>query len=219
MAIVEAYTAHINQSVTRALSNSSKLSADMLAIEGMSGTMTRHLYNNMCSLAKPDGSLTRYLEVGAWKGSSTVAALFGNPVLATVIDNWSEFGGPKDAFWANLGKHLGYKPEAPCEHLEVVCEDCFALSSQPRHAPYDVYLYDGHHTIDSHEQAITKVWPLLADPCILMVDDWTAPQVRQGTLRGLARVKARVAYQVNLGAPHGRHGFWCGCGIFLLCKE
>lgn len=83
---------------TRAVS----LPATVRDVEGMSGQRYRDLINVLI------GSVAnaRYLEVGSWAGSTATAALFGNTVNAVCIDNWSQFGGPRDAFVANTGRVL-----------------------------------------------------------------------------------------------------------------
>ena len=46
-----------------------------------------------------------YLEIGSWKGSTTSAALYNNkPNSSISIDNFSQFGGPKEEFWNNIRK-------------------------------------------------------------------------------------------------------------------
>lgn len=219
-ALVAAYRGHIDRSVQRASARESKCIPGVLAIEGMSGALTRHLYNNLCDLRKPGGGPTRYLEVGAWKGSSTISALYNNAhCRATVVDNWSEFGAPRAEFERNMALFLGWPHAAP--HVQVLNEDCWALATPPAHAPFDVYLYDGAHTVLDHERALTALWPLLADVFIFVVDDWNWAQAKAGTGAALAKVEAlgaRVAHRVEIAAPEGGDGFWNGCGIFLIDK-
>ena len=43
----------------------------------------------------------RYLEIGTWKGSSICSAMCNNKITCVAIDNWSEFGGPKNIFLEN----------------------------------------------------------------------------------------------------------------------
>jgi hypothetical protein len=68
------------------------------AIEGMSGKKYRFFIN---TLVKQIGDAS-YLEVGSWAGSTLCSAIYGNKVRAVAIDNWSQFGGPKDLFFKNL---------------------------------------------------------------------------------------------------------------------
>ena len=44
----------------------------------------------------------------------------------------------------------------------------------------DIDLYDGTHDYDSHKNAIIRIWPVLADQAIVIVDDWNQEPVRNG---------------------------------------
>ena len=209
----------VEQAVHGSKMGQSKCNEAVMAMEGMSGRKTRHLYNNMCSLVKPDGSPTRYLEIGCWKGSSTAAALYGNHhVRATVIDNWSEFHGPRNSFFDNMAAILGPKRE-----MQVIEEDAFCLATPLEHAPYDIYLYDGEHKPETQERAITHLWDHMADTCIIMIDDYNWPEVQKGTLAGLEAIKARgghVVAQAHIRdvKENDPEGYWNGCGIFLVAR-
>ncbi|WIA10888.1 hypothetical protein OEZ85_011054 [Tetradesmus obliquus] len=100
----------------------SVLPIEILIMDGMSSVRTRLFYNMLLGLEPP----VRYLEVGVFKGSSLVSALYRNPhVEATCIDNWSEFNGPAEAFRANVAKYL------PDNRLTVIERDCFEVQLPP----------------------------------------------------------------------------------------
>lgn len=195
--------------------NKSKCIQDLLNMEGMTGTMTRHLYNNLCSLKKENGEKVNYLEIGCYKGSSTVSALYGNMenLCVTAIDNWSEFNGPKDVFIHNMKHMFGDN-----KNIQILNEDSFNLKSKLAHAPYDIYLYDGDHSVESHKRAITDYWDSLADKCIIMIDDWCWEQVRIGTFMGFEQVNYKNVYKLEITEPSGGQGYWNGCCIFLIDK-
>jgi hypothetical protein len=90
---------HAKSSVDNANDNISKLTPEILSMDGMSGNKTRHLYNNICSLNNAN-----YLEIGTWKGSSFISAFYNNEINPIVIDNWAEFNGPKDEFISNVNR-------------------------------------------------------------------------------------------------------------------
>ena len=48
----------------------------------------------------------QYLEIGTWKGSSVCAAMCNN-IRCLAIDNWCEFGGPKEDFLINFNNFKG----------------------------------------------------------------------------------------------------------------
>lgn len=163
------------------------------------------------------------MEVGSWKGSSLVAALYGNPCCAGLaIENWSEFGSPREEFMANLVRWL------PAAWLRFVEEDFFKVDvgdSYP--GMFNIYFYDGAHTREAQKQAITHAWPALADASIIVVDDWNWRDVRAGTLEGLAQVGARVSFQAevrhtwdNSHTPveAAEQAYWNGMGVFVVAK-
>ena len=92
---------------------------DILEYKGMTGTKTRHLYNNMLSYIDD----VRYLEIGTWYGSSSISAIYKNKVQALFIDNWSQFGGDPNIFMEALQKYEGdsdlYLIENNCWEVEL----------------------------------------------------------------------------------------------------
>lgn len=204
---------HVCRSVAQAYSNATKVSPEILSLEGMSGHKTRHLYNALCSLPG-----IRYLEVGTWKGSSLIAALYKNPrCRAYCVDNWSEFGGRED-FLQNIQKYV------PEHNLTVLDQDCWSLTPQDIPEPIDVFLYDGAHTYEDQKRAIAHFAPFLAQRSVIVVDDWMCDwvDVKRGTLDGLKEAPLKVMLSVeiplvNTTAFHtGGDTFWNGCGVFVV---
>jgi Methyltransferase domain len=180
---VQHYIRHVYRAFEESKAGYSSLTPDVLAMSGMSGTMTRHLYNNLAWLKLPANQGAprplNYLEIGTWKGSSLVAAVYGNPhVHAVCIDNWSEFGSPRQDYDANIQKFL---PEADLTTIE---DDCFK-AGVVGDTMFDIYLYDAGHTFDDHRRAITHFASNLADVSIVVIDDWNKSYIRAGTIQGL----------------------------------
>ena len=96
---METYKTLVETSFQNAENNISKITNDIITMDGMSGTKTRHFYNNLLNTED-----ARYLEIGTWKGSSVCSAMCGNKAKVVCIDNWSEFGGPKAEFLVNFEK-------------------------------------------------------------------------------------------------------------------
>ena len=181
----------------------------------MSGSMTRHFYNNLCS-----HPYARYLEVGSWRGSTLVSALFSNQHCpAVAIDNWSEFQGEtaRDEFHAVCKKHV---PEA---WLHVIENDCFKVSLEGR--TFNVFLFDGAHDYESQRRAMTHFYRYLELPCVVVVDDWNWDAVRRGTYDGLNEVGANVVYEDHVRLTQddshtdndtATKTYWNGMGLFVL---
>jgi len=181
---------HIAQAFSDAEAGVSKITSDILAMDGMSGKKTRHFYNNL--LNRPG---TRYLEIGTWKGSSVCSAMCGNKATVVCIDNWSEFGGPKNEFLANFNRHKG---ENDARFIE---QDCFQVdvSALPK---FNVYMYDGNHTKDSHYKALVHFYNCLDDVFVFLVDDWNWKDVRDGTFASFKQLNLSVLYNHEIRTTH-----------------
>jgi len=162
---------HIRTSFSNADGGVSKINQTLKDMEGMSGLKTRHFYNNLLDMQD-----ARYLEIGTWKGSSVCSAMYGNRAKVVCIDNWSEFGGPKSEFITNFnnfkGNNEAYFIEADCFKVDV--------NNLPK---FNIYMYDGNHTKDSHYKALHHYFPCLDDEFIFIVDDWNWKDVREGTMK------------------------------------
>jgi hypothetical protein len=167
------FTFNLKDHITTCFSNAnggvSKINQTLKDMEGMSGLKTRHFYNNLLDM--PDA---RYLEIGTWKGSSVCSAMYGNKAKVVCIDNWSEFGGPKSEFMTNFNNFKGHN------EAYFIESDCFKVnvSNLPK---FNIYMYDGNHTEDSHYKALSHYLDCLDDEFIFIVDDWNWKDVREGT--------------------------------------
>jgi len=180
--LIDGYKEHIVDSFKKAEEYSSKINSDILELEGMSGKKTRHFYNNLLNFED-----ARYLEIGTWKGSSVCSAMFQNKSQVVCIDNWSEFGGPKEEFLYNFNK---FKGDNDASFYEA---DCFSIN--PLDLPkFNIYLFDGNHEEDSHYKALSHFLPCLDDIFIFIVDDWNWDNVRNGTLNAIKQNNLEVLY-------------------------
>jgi hypothetical protein len=184
------YIEHIVKSFDDAENNLSKITEEILAMDGMTGKKTRHFYNNIVNMAD-----ARYLEIGTWKGSSVCSAMCNNNATILCIDNWSEFGGPKDEFLANYNKFKGVS------NARFIEDDCFKIDTAEL-GKYNIYMYDGNHTSDSHYKALEHYINCLDDIFIYIVDDWNAREVREGTLSAINKLNLSVLYEKELRLTH-----------------
>jgi hypothetical protein len=174
---------HIDTSFMNAENGISKITEEILNMKGMSGKKTRHFYNNL--LNRED---SRYLEIGTWKGSTVCSAMCGNKAKVVCIDNWSEFGGPKSEFLVNFNK---YKGENEASFLE---QDCYKVDIS-KFSKFNIYMYDGNHTKDSHYNALIHYYECLDNTFIFIVDDWNWKDVRTGTYDSLKKLNLNVLYK------------------------
>lgn len=206
----------IEWAIELAKQQKSKLSPEVLALEGMSSPKVRHLYNNLGALA------TTYFEVGSWKGASLISTSFGNNLNYFASDNFSEFnddGLVQSQFERNCVQYLG--------KLSYASSDCWSIKefehtvNGARFVP-DLYLFDGAHDFESHKKAVTHFFPMMADQFVFIVDDYSHPDfhaVKEGTLAGLEAVKDK--YQVVKDwelweEGEGSTKWWNGIACFLI---
>lgn len=204
---------HTKKSLENANNNISKCNSDVLKLEGMSGNKIRHFYNNIANM--PD---CRYLEIGTWKGSSTCSALCNNKIKMTAVDNWSQFKGPKDEFLVNIEKFRG---ENDFNFIET---DCFTIdvSTLPK---YNIFMYDGEHSMVNQERALTYFRNCLDDVFVYICDDWNWEEVRQGTRNGIKNGGYEILFENEIYknmkkgvSDHDKLGYWNGFYIAVLKK-
>jgi hypothetical protein len=209
---------HVNQSIDNSNNKISKLTPDILSLEGMSGHKTRHLYNNICSL---EGA--NYLEIGTWKGSSFISAFYNNEINSIVIDNWAEFNGPKNEFISNVNKFC------PNKDFNFIEKDCFKVTDDEIKSIYDsidIYLYDGNHEYESQRKAITYYKHLFSKYVIIIVDDFRSDtpawaNIKKGTLDGIEESGLIIHHQVEIITHQESTGpseYWNGFGLFICEK-
>ena len=183
----EKYKNLINNSFENAQKNISKITLEIVEMEGMTGTKTRHFYNNL--LGTNDA---RYLEIGTWKGSSVCSAMCGNRASVVCIDNWSEFNGPKDEFLKNFEKHKGQNNAIFIEN------DCFELDTSVFTSKFNIFMYDGNHTENSHYKALVHYLDCLDEMFIFIVDDWNWEKVRIGTIKSIEKLNLNILYKKKI---------------------
>ena len=212
---METYKTLIKTAFQNAENNISKITNDIINMEGMSGTKTRHFYNNLLDISD-----ARYLEIGTWKGSSVCSAMCGNKAKVICIDNWSEFGGPKNEFVSNFknfkGDNEAFFIESDCYKVDV--------STLPK---FNIYMFDGNHTEESHYNALLHYYNCLDDLFIFIVDDWNWTDVRNGTISCIKKLNLKVLYEKEIRTtmdnsvppqPFLSQNWWNGIYIAILQK-
>jgi hypothetical protein len=178
----------LKHSFDLALNDESHLPSEIRDIDGMSGQKYRAFINNLVgSCPNP-----HYLEIGSWAGSTATAALSGNAASALCIDNWSQFGGPKDQFFRNLETVLS-------ERIQFKFLECdFRAVDYGSIGKFNIYLFDGPHEEADQYDGIVMVQPALTETFFLIVDDWNWREVRIGTLRALAEIRCQLECSIEV---------------------
>jgi hypothetical protein len=199
------YIDHLKLSIENATNHISKIpdNSDILKLDGMSSTKVRHLLNNVCAYED-----SRYLEIGAWKGSTLISALCHNShARATCIENFSEFKGPRQEFMLNTNSRVesGIIPR-----FDFIESDCFKVDLNKLDKK-NIYFFDGGHTLDDHIKAFTYYNDILDDEFICIVDDWNHKydNVRKGTEEAFKQLYYNVLYSQVLPARfNGDKDMW-----------
>lgn len=209
----KALITHVKKSIKLASQHSSSLTQDILQLEGMSITKNRCLLNNLLKLPKAS-----YLEIGCWKGSTFISALYGNEdsvINAVAIDDWSEFGGPYMEFAANCSHYLqaGY---------QFYSKDCFKIDPKSIiKTPVNIYFYDGAHTVEAQNKAFTHYDSAFDNVFITVVDDWNHGHARNGTFSAFSQLGYKVLYETYLPANFNgdRELWWHGLYVAVIRKS
>ncbi|KAF3363128.1 Uncharacterized protein PHSC3_000313 [Chlamydiales bacterium STE3] len=207
---------HVLQSIDNADKGISKLSQEVLEIDGMSSAKGRHLLNNLCTFPE-----SRYLEIGSWKGSTWISALYANQNTvseAVAIDNWmwTFSGGSELEFVKNCETFihgLNYRYHS---------HDAFTLSKYKLfNQPANIYFYDCDHSVLSHELALTYYDEVLDDLFILVIDDWNWEDVREGTLKAFSKLHYNVLFSIVLPAEFkgDKKNWWNGLYVAVIRKS
>jgi len=164
----------VSNAMTYATTRNPPLPPPILKMEGMVDTNLRHFYHYLCSHIPS----CRYLEVGAFKGASTCAALYENSATGVIIDNWSWDPSPRDDFYINV-KQANIVPR-----LHIIEKGCWDVNVAQEVTPYgmfDVFLFDGPHSYRDQYKAMSYFYDSLSPISIVIVDDWNRQHVREGT--------------------------------------
>lgn len=155
----------------------------------------------------PDG--TAFVNVGVWNGFSALCGIATNPDKRCVlIDNFSQFGGPKDAF---LARFAAYKSDRH-EFHEMDYEQYFASVHK---GPIGFYIYDGEHSYHNQLRGLEAAEPFFSETCTIMVDDTNDDEPRRATLDFINRTPGKYRVLLNRQTSGNRHPtFWNGVMIF-----
>lgn len=165
----------LSRDVEAAINANTVLPESILQMEGMSGRRYRLFINELVRRTVNP----RYLEVGTWAGSTAVSAIYGNKLKVTCIDNWSQFGGPKEKFISNI-------QSVRTNDVDFrLIESDFRKVDFRNIGVFNIFLFDGPHGEEDQFDGVCLALPALDNEFLLIVDDWNNNDVRSGTLRAL----------------------------------
>jgi len=215
---LEQYSNHVNTAVAKSILGMGKLPSSILSLEGMSSHGNRLLLNNLCEMGG------NFLEIGSWKGSTFISALYKNPMCkGTSIDNHQEF---KDCEFRTSAEEL----EANCkfnlvnsESYKLITADCFKDSITLPNL-YDIYFYDGYHSYEDQYKAIKHYYTALKPIFYFICDDYSIDRVEKGTKDAFRDMNIQVITDYKLFGNQlipssTKRGFWNGIYVALCVKK
>ena len=215
--VADVYKNLVDNALKNAENGVSKITDHIIRMEGLTGTKTRHFYNNL--LDTPDA---RYLEIGPGKGSSVCSAMCNNKATVVCIDNLIELGGVNNELLSNFNTYKGNNNASfiECDSFKV------DVSTLPK---FNIYMYDGDHDAKSHYNALVYYYNCLDDTFIFVVDDWNWEHVRKATMESIEFLKLNVLYEkhlitsetpnMTLNSIGGQQHWWNGMYVVVLQKN
>ena len=85
----------------------------------------------------------------------------------------------------------------------LIRNDSFKLTSEQKSEIRDInfYFYDGGHSANDHELALTYYYDNLANVFIFIVDDWVHSPAKEGTLKAIEKLNLKVHKKWEIGKP------------------
>lgn len=177
---------------------------------GMSGAYTRRLINTICSA--PGIS---YMEVGLAGGSTFVAATYKNldlPNQYVGVDAWDpdhfrSGNHVKEKFFSTFEKYNG-KLEGRKSKIEIFQGNYFTASWMDNFVDKNLnrvnfFFYDADHSSVATWWGIMKIYPLLSEKFIYLVDDWNDEHVRIGAWTVIKDMGCSVIRHYQFGSLAG----------------
>jgi hypothetical protein len=118
-----------------------------------------------------------FINVGVWNGFTMLSAMAGNEDKTCIgVDNFSEFGGPKEDF---LTQFLTRRSR--CHRFyDLDYRDFFAEGIDQ---PLGAYLYDGEHSYANQYNGLMAADPFFVEGSVVVVDDTNLARARDATLQ------------------------------------
>ncbi len=200
----------VDQALNHALLSTQVANSGFYTIDGMSGYKYRHFINTLVH----NSAANQYLEVGSWMGSTLCSAIHGNRVRAVAIDNWSLFGGPKDAFIENVRQFQTEQAEVFL--IEGDFRQVDYRNMRDVFGTFNIYLFDGPHEEQDQFDGLQVALPCVDDVFVFIVDDWNWEPVRTGTKRAIQAFGLEPLYAAEIrtsmdnshGDPAGKESAW-----------
>jgi len=147
--------------------------APLQRVPGMSTLANAYLIYSITQYLEADEA---YVNIGVWKGFTFLAGVLNRQCMSIGVDNFSEFGGPREEFLSNY---------ASLKHDKSLFWDMDYIEYfKDVHDGKKIgfYFYDGPHGYQDQLRALELAEPFLGTNAMIMVDDTNHPIPRGATL-------------------------------------
>jgi hypothetical protein len=87
-----------------------------------------------------------------------------------------------------------FKGENDANFIE---DDCYKVDVSSL-SKFNIYMYDGNHSNESHYKALLHYYHCLDDIFIFIVDDWNWIDVRDGTINSIRKLNLKILYEKEI---------------------
>lgn len=164
---------------------------------------------NACVSAMEPGEL--YVEVGTYQGGSLISALRDNKARAIGVDSFGEFTQTNslEITTRNL-QTFGVQDRVVLRNMGF--KEFFAQC--PADMKIQVYYYDGAHDYETQLAGMEAGWKFLQKGSIILVDDYTYPEVSRAVNQFVANHINQIKFQfVMLPNDNTDEIWWNGCVV------
>ena len=180
-------------------------------IRAMSTPANAFVIHHLVSMMDPEHC---YVNIGTWHGFSFFSGCSVRDRWSIGVDNFSEFGGPREEFLASYQESFEHERT---RFFDMDYRDFFANEMAAIDRKIGLYFYDGAHDYAAQYDALKEAEPFLADNAVILVDDTNLRSARKATLNWITeRHPEYVITFDTLTAHEGHPTYWNGLMIFQL---
>lgn len=152
-----------------------------------------------------------FVNVGVWHGFTLLSGMVNNARKRCIgIDNFSEFGNPKQAF---LARFNSYKQS----HHFFYEMDYLDYFSRVHTGKIGFYIYDGCHDYKNQIRGLKVAEPFFSENAIILIDDINYDEVKKATMDFIAASshEYRILLEATTYCNH-HPTFWNGVMVLQI---
>lgn len=176
---------------------------------------TNRIYSVLNAIVSSMDPGELYFEVGTYQGGSTISALLHNEARAIAVDNFAEFKETNN-FQQTRSNLDAFGVGDRVELIDSGFKDFFSISAKPD-IQIQVYYYDGAHDYETQLAGMEAAWPYLAHGAIVLVDDYTYPEVNAAINSFISKHSRDIAIQFVFRPEQNVDPIWWnGCVVLRV---